>query len=65
MELEVMRLRNEINKIGQNVNQIVKNNNSHIYREDDKIELRMQMNMIKDLLNDMKYTYERKEADCT
>ncbi len=31
LEVEVMRLRNEINKIGVNVNQIVKNNNSHIY----------------------------------
>ncbi len=41
LELEIMRLRNEINKIGVNVNQIVKNNNSHIYREDDKIELQM------------------------
>ena len=30
LELEMMRLRNEINKIGLNVNQIVKNNNSHI-----------------------------------
>lgn len=29
LELEIMRLRNEINKIGVNVNQIVKNNNSH------------------------------------
>ena len=34
-----MRLRNEINKIGVNINQIVKNNNSHIYSESDKIEL--------------------------
>ncbi len=39
LELEVMRLRNEINKIGVNINQIVKNSNSHIYREDDKIDL--------------------------
>ena len=28
-ELEVMRLRNEINKIGVNINQIVKNSNFH------------------------------------
>ncbi len=41
LELEIMRLRNEINKIGVNVNQIVKNNNSHLYRESDKIELQM------------------------
>ncbi|HBA70432.1 MAG TPA: plasmid mobilization relaxosome protein MobC [Lachnospiraceae bacterium] len=44
LELEVMRLRNEINKIGVNVNQIVKNSNSHIYREDDKMELKSQVN---------------------
>ena len=39
LELEIMRLRNEINKIGLNINQIVKNNNSHLYRESDKINL--------------------------
>lgn len=50
LELEIMRLRNEINLIGRNINQIVKNNNSHIYNEGDKIELRMQMDMIKNLL---------------
>lgn len=46
LELEVMRLRNEINKIGRNINQIVKNNNSHMYSEDDKIELQLQMDII-------------------
>ena len=50
LELEVMRLRNEINKIGVNVNQIVKNYNFHIYNESDKIELKQQLNIIKDLL---------------
>lgn len=50
LELEIMHLRNEINQIGRNINQIVKNNNSHIYSEGDKIELRMQMYMIKNLL---------------
>ena len=39
LEVEIMRLRNEINKIGVNINQIVKNNNFHIYSESDKIEL--------------------------
>ncbi len=39
LELKVMRLRNEINRISLNVNQIVKNNNSHIYNESDKMEL--------------------------
>lgn len=51
LELEIMRLRNEINKIGVNVNQIVKNSNSHIYSEHDKIELKLQMEAIKDKLN--------------
>lgn len=46
MELEIMRLRNEINKIGLNVNQIVKNNNSHIYKEEDKIQLKAYMEEI-------------------
>ncbi len=50
LELEIMRLRNEINKIGLNINQIVKNNNSHIYNESDKMELKSQLEIIKDLL---------------
>lgn len=48
LELEIMRLRNEINKIGVNINQIVKNSNSHIYREDDKIQLEENMCEIKE-----------------
>lgn len=51
LEVEVMRLRNEINKIGGNINQIVKNNNSHLYRESDKINLILEMEKIKDLLS--------------
>lgn len=39
LELEVMRLRNEINKIGVNVNQIVKNNNLRIYSGEEKRQL--------------------------
>ena len=50
LELEVIRLRNEINKIGVNVNQLVKNNHSHIYNESDKMELKLQMQSIKDRL---------------
>lgn len=50
LELEIMRLRNAINKIGRNINQIVRNSNSHIYNESDKIELAHQMAIIKDLL---------------
>lgn len=38
-ELEIMRLRNEINKIRGNIYRIVKNNNSHMYNDSDKIKL--------------------------
>lgn len=31
IKLELMRMRNEINKISVDINQIVKNSNSHIY----------------------------------
>lgn len=51
LELEVMRLRNEINKIGVNVNQIVKNNNSQFYRENDKIELSSLLIEVRKLLS--------------
>ena len=50
LELEIMRLRNEINKIGVNINQIAKNNNSHMYSEDDKIELMTKLEKLKILL---------------
>ncbi len=50
LELEIMQLRNEINKIGVNINQIVKNNNSHIYSESDKIELISELKVLKILL---------------
>ena len=53
LELEVMQLRNEINKIGLNVNQIVENNNSHMYSENDKIDLVKDMEEIKILLKQM------------
>ncbi len=43
-----MRLRNEINKIGVSINQIVKNSNSHIYGEDDKIQLEQNICEIKE-----------------
>ncbi len=39
LELEIMRLRNEVNKIGVNINQIVKNSNSNIYKKEDKNRL--------------------------
>lgn len=39
LEVEIMRLRNEVNKIGVNVNQLVKKSNSHMYSEGDRIKL--------------------------
>ena len=51
LEVEVMRLRNEINKIGVNVNQIVKNNNSHIYNENERKILEEEISRIKDLMS--------------
>lgn len=53
LELEIMCLRNEINKIGCNINQIVKNNNSHIYSESDKISLVKSMEEISTLLEEL------------
>ena len=50
LEIEIMRLRNEINKIGVNINQIVKNNNSHVYKEDDKVLLKRKMQVINENL---------------
>ncbi len=51
LEVEVMRLRNEINKIGVNVNQIVKNNNSHIYNENEREILEEEISRVKDLMS--------------
>ena len=53
LEVKIMRLHNEINKIGVNVNQIVKNNNSHIYNESDKMELKSQVYRVADLMEYM------------
>ena len=53
LEVELMRLRNEINKIGGNINQIVKNNNSHLYRESDKINLIKYMEEINGLIKEL------------
>lgn len=59
LELEVMRLRNEINKIDLNVNQIVKNNNSHIYTESDKIKLN---NYLKEITEIMRTLIQRMKS---
>ena len=50
LELKIMWLRNEINKIGVNINQIVKNNNSHMYSVDDKKQLKVGLDKIMLLL---------------
>lgn len=55
LEVEIMHLRNEINKIGVNINQIVKNNNSHVYSESDKIKLQMQMDIVRALLEEISF----------
>lgn len=47
---------NEINKIGGNINQIVKNNNSHLYRESDKIDLIKYMEEINGLIKELVMT---------
>ena len=39
LELEIMRLRNEINKIGVNINQIVKKSNANIFCEEERKQL--------------------------
>ena len=51
LELEIMRLLNEITKIGSNINQIVKNNNSHIYSESDKECLKEEIFRIRDVMS--------------
>lgn len=53
LELEIMRLRNEINKIGVNINQVVKNSNSHIYSMTDKKELLSKLDLIKEILSQL------------
>lgn len=58
LELEIMRLRNGINKIGVNINQIVKNNNSHMYSDSDKIELNLLMEKISTLVKDFVSRWE-------
>lgn len=53
LELEIMHLQNEVNKIGLNINQIVKNNNSHLYRESDKINLIKYVEEIRGLIKEL------------
>ena len=43
-------LNTEINHIGNNINQIVKNNNSSLYREEDKERLISYMKQLRDMV---------------
>lgn len=45
------RLINEVNRIGVNVNQIVHNNNSSLYREEDKVRLIAYMRKLNTILD--------------
>lgn len=47
---ELVRLNNEINHIGVNINQIVHNNNSRLYSEKDKHRLYILMKRLKDMM---------------
>ena len=60
LEVEIMHLRNEINKIGVNINQIVKNNNSQFYRKDDKIILVSQIAEIKNMIQILAEKFQNK-----
>lgn len=51
VRMQLRELTNEINKIGVNINQIVRNNNSHLYSDIDKSALFRYMNQIEDKLD--------------
>ncbi len=59
---ELAALRHEINKIGVNVNQIVKNNNSGLYREADKKRLEENMEAILERLESFQEELGSQEA---
>lgn len=50
---ELLRLNEEINKIGVNINQIVHNNNSKLYSREDKHRLFVFMKQIKEKISQM------------
>ena len=49
--MQLRELTNEINKIGVNINQIVRKNNSNLYSDIDKSALFRYMNQIEDKLD--------------
>lgn len=50
---ELIRLNNEMNHIGVNINQIVHNNNSRLYSQEDKHRLYVLMKRLKDMMQDV------------
>ena len=46
MRKHILKLINEVNHIGNNVNQIVRNNNSGLYMDSDKIRLMEYMRLL-------------------
>lgn len=59
---ELAALRHEINKIGVNINQIVKNNNSGLYREADKKSLEENMEAIMERMESFQEKIRNQEA---
>ena len=55
-KIELQRLTFEINKIGVNINQIVKNNNSKFYSESDKEKLNFLIYEVIEKLENIKST---------
>ncbi len=53
LELEVMRLRNEINKIGVNINQLVRNSYFHAYGKNEQIEIISNMQKVMLLMQEI------------
>ena len=50
---EVNRLANEVNYVGHNINQIVKNHNSKLYSESDKIKLMEYMRILNEKVDQL------------
>lgn len=59
--LEIKGLINAINKIGVNINQIVKNNNSHLYLEYDKRKLYALLKQFNNILCNIVNKMNRKD----
>ena len=53
MQTELEKIRMEVNKIGTNINQITKNNNSGLYFFQDKKKLMQELQGIKTLMEQL------------